>query len=99
MRKILAAFMVLTFITSLFLVSASTRPANIEKVPVIIGFKDRPDPALIRAHGGDIKYKYHVIPAIAASMSPQACDAMMKNKNVAYIEPDHEVHALQQTLP
>lgn len=40
-----------------------------------------------------------MIPAIAASMSPQACDAMMKNKNVAYIEPDHEVHALQQTLP
>ncbi|MDI6860316.1 MAG: S8 family serine peptidase [Methanocellales archaeon] len=91
--------MVLAFITSLFLVSASARPANIEKVPVIIGFKDKPDPALIRAHGGDIKYKYHVIPAIAASMSPQACDAMMKNKNVAYIEPDHEVHALQQTLP
>ncbi|MBE0517118.1 MAG: S8 family serine peptidase [Methanophagales archaeon] len=103
MRKIVAILMAMLMVMSVTVALAGGVAAKgtEPKVPVIIGFKDTPgqaDKDMIRGLGGDIKYEYHLIPAIAVSMSPQACDAMMKNKNVAYIEPDGEVHALQ-TIP
>jgi len=98
MRKVIAGFMVAIFLLSLGGTAVAGPVQSVDRIPVIIVFKDKPDPALIRTHGGDIKYEYHLIPAIAASMSPQARDAIAKNKNVAYVEPDCEVQALQ-TLP
>jgi len=41
-------------------------------VKVLIGFKEKPGPAeqaLVKGVGGKIKYTYHLIPAIAASVS------------------------------
>ena len=70
-----------------------------EKTPVIIGFKDKPDSDLIRAYGGEIKYEYHIVPAIAASLPEKAVDALKKNPNIEYIEPDCEVTIAGEVLP
>jgi subtilisin len=69
--------------------------APVEKVPVIVGFKDLPDAALVHAHGGEIKYEYTLIHAIAVSLPTQAIEALKKNPNVAYIEDDVEVQAAE----
>jgi len=70
-----------------------------EKIPVIIGFREFQDAALVRSHGGEIKYVYEYILAIAASLPPPAIDALKKNPNVDYVEADFEVYALTQTTP
>ncbi|RLG26751.1 subtilisin [Methanosarcinales archaeon] len=70
-----------------------------EKTPVMIGFKDKPDPGLIRAYGGEIKYEYHIVPAIAASLPEQAIAALKNNPNIAHIEPDCEVAIAEEVLP
>ena len=71
------------------------------KVPVIIGFKDKPSQAdknKIRGHSGDIKHSYTIINAIAAKLPEQAIDKIKKNPRVAYVEMDGEVHALDIEL-
>jgi subtilisin len=70
-----------------------------EKTPVIIGFTEKPDPDLIRAYDGEIKYEYHIIPAIAASLPEQAIEALKNNPNIEYIEPDYEVTIAAEVLP
>jgi subtilisin len=66
-----------------------------EKAQVIVGFKDLPDAALIHAHGGEIKYEYSLIHAIAVTLPTQAIDALKKNPKVAYVEDDVEVQATE----
>ena len=73
--------------------------AEPEKVSVIVGFKDKPDIALIKQHGGDIKHEYTIITAVACSLPEKACDALKKHPKVEYVEPDIEMHTLQQVLP
>lgn len=70
-----------------------------EKIPVIIGFEDKPYPDLIRAHGGDIKYEYHIVPAIAASLPEAAIEALKNNPNIEYIEPDCKITIAEEVLP
>ena len=69
-----------------------------EKLPVIIQFNGKSDAALIRAHGGDIKYEYSIISAIACSLPEQAIEALQRNPNIEKIEPDHEIYAVEDTL-
>jgi len=72
------------------------------KVRVLIGFIQRPGPpegAMVRGLGGEIRYTYHLIPAIAATIPETAVDALRRNPKVAYIEADGIVQAIPQTLP
>lgn len=72
------------------------------KARVFIGFKRQPGPAeeaLVREHGGQVKYIYHLVPAIAATIPQAAVAALERNPNVAYVEGDGECYALGQTLP
>ena len=62
----LAAAMLI--LIAMAMVSVAAEQSSNEKIPVIIVFKDKPDAALVNAHGGEIKYQYNVIPAIAASV-------------------------------
>ena len=73
--------------------------ATTERKSVIIVFKNAPDAGLIRAHGGDIKYQYDIIPAIAVNMPVNALRGLENNRNIAYIEDDIQVHALGESLP
>ena len=71
------------------------------KEPVIIGFKSTPGPAdkaMVRGHGGDIKYSYTIINAIAAKLPEQAIENIQKNPRVTYVERDGEVHTLDAEL-
>lgn len=68
-----------------------------EIVDVFIGFQAVPGPseqALVRGQGGVIKYSYHLVPAIAASIPEPAIERLLRNPNVTYIEPDIEVYAI-----
>jgi len=68
-----------------------------ENVKVLIGFKQRPGPAeqaLVRGAGGDIKYTYTIVPAIAANIPEVAIQGLLRNPNVVLIEPDIEVYAI-----
>ena len=68
---------------------------------VIIGFKQQPgrsERGLVEGQGGKVKYAYSIIPAIAATIPQQAVDALQRNPNVAYVEGDGQVQALEDEL-
>ncbi len=61
---------------------------------VIIGFKKLPghsEKALVEKAGGKIKYTYHLIPAMAASVPSVAIKGLRHNPNVTYVEDDGDV--------
>lgn len=73
----------------------------VERVPVLIGFKQQPGPVektLVRAAGGAIKHTYSLVPAIAATLPRTAVAALQNNPNVTVIEPDGEFHAVDEEL-
>jgi len=68
-------------------------------VKVLIGFKEKPgaaQQAMVKGVGGKIKYTYHIVDAIAASIPEKAIEALQKNPNVRYVEPDGQVYALDE---
>ena len=79
----------------------SQAEAAAEKVPVLIAFDRQPGPAeeaLVRGAGGNIKYTYQLVPAIAASLTAGAIDGLIKNPKVTAIDPDGQVHAIDAEL-
>ena len=70
-------------------------------VKVLIGFKEKPgaaQQAMVKGVGGKIKYTYHIVDAIAASIPEKAIEALQKNPNIRYVEPDGQVYALDDEL-
>lgn len=70
--------------------------------PVLIGFKATAGSAeagLVSKAAGKIKYSYHFIPVVAASLSAQAITALSHDPRVAYIEPDATVTATADSVP
>ena len=103
MKKIAAILMAMLMVMSVTVALAGGVAAKDTepKVPVIIGFKDKPsqaDKGMIRGHGGDIKHSYTIINAIAAKLPEQAIAKIKKNPRVAYVEMDGKVHALDAEL-
>ncbi len=84
------------FFVTLILVSVLMANAA-GAVPVIIGFKDKAHPELVQQQQGKVKHSYKYIPAVAADLPEQAIENMKKNQEVAYIEPDLEIRALEET--
>jgi subtilisin family serine protease len=66
-------------------------------VPVIIGFKEKQDEKLVVLHGGQLKYTYEHIPAVAASMPDNAIENLKRNPNIAYVEEDQIAQAFCHT--
>lgn len=69
---------------------------------VLIGFKSTPnleEEGLIEAHGGKLKARYHIVPAIAATLPQQALAALKKNPHVAYVEGDVQGRLLIDEVP
>jgi minor extracellular protease Epr len=95
--SIVLVALILTVSFSGFTSIGSAQPA--ERVSVIIGFRNFQDDKSVGDQGGVIKYSYGYIRAIAASVPPQAIDALQRNPNVAYVETDFKVYALQQPIP
>ena len=80
-------------------VEPTGNPASLHKV--LIGFRFLPgaaEEALVRAQGGAVKYRYHLVPAIAATIPEAAINGLLRNPNITRIEPDGLVHAIDAEL-
>jgi len=72
-----------------------------EMVKVLIGFDQQPssdEEGIVRGAGGAIKYTYHLVPAIAASIPEAAIQGLLRNPRVTSIEPDITVYAIDAEL-
>ena len=95
-------YMALLIIMGLLLSSGgavlAARPSGAgERVDVFIGFHSTPGPAeqaLVRGVGGEIRYSYWLVPAIAASVSEAAVDALQRNPRVTVVEPVIQMYAV-----
>lgn len=96
MRKIVAILMAMIIVISMTVVFGNS--VAVEKVPVIIMFKDRIDKDLISYHGGEIKCIYQIKPALAVSLPQKAINALEKNPKIDYIVPDIEAFIMTETL-
>jgi len=79
----------------------NTQDTQTDRKKVIIGFVDSPDQAdedMIKRHGGNTKYTYHIINAKAVEIPEQAIDQIKNNTRVKYVEEDAEVFALDTEL-
>jgi subtilisin family serine protease len=77
--------------------AASGNGALGNKVAVLIAFVDQPGPAdeaLIRAKGGDIKYTYTIVPAIAAAVPQVAIEGLEQNPRVTRVDLDLEIQII-----
>lgn len=93
--KLLVILMIMFFLT----VPASAAQEKQENVPVLINFKEKTDTELVKAHGGNVKHEYTIIPAVAAELPPQAIDALSKNPKIDFIEPDGQAQILADEIP
>ncbi|MDT8357119.1 MAG: hypothetical protein RQ758_01300, partial [Methanomicrobiaceae archaeon] len=91
-------FSILIAILLLLLLVAAPAAAVSHKMNVIVGFAERPDPALIHAYGGNIKHEYRIIPAIACTLPEPAVEALKKNGRIQYIESDAEAFAVGEMM-
>ncbi len=66
---------------------------------VLIGFEGRPSGDLIRNVGGKVTHSYKYVSAVAAEIPEAAISALAANPRISYVELDHKVQALEQTLP
>ncbi len=91
-------------LTSLFLLFAISalgiftedvaRAQGVGHEDVLIGFKKFPgksEKAQVEKTGGKIKYAYHLIPVIAASVPSTAIKGLRHNPNVTYVEEDGDI--------
>ena len=72
-----------------------------ERVNVLISFAALPGPAeaaLVRAAGGEIRYTYHLVSGMAASLPAQALAGLRNNPRVVAIELDGRVEAFDAEL-
>jgi subtilisin family serine protease len=99
MKKAFVSVLILCLFASSLLTLSSVAAASSVKIPVLIGFKGVPDAAMVHAFGGEIKYSYEYVQAIAASIPAQAIDALKRNPHVAYVEPDAQAYALGEVVP
>ena len=72
-----------------------------DRAKVLIAFSRQPGPAeqaLVRGFGGDVRYTYSLVPAIAATVPAVALDGLRHNPRVVAIEPDLEVYLVDAEL-
>lgn len=75
--------------------------ANNNFTRVLIGF-DKPvgasEKALVRAHGGKIKYSYSIVNAVAAQVPESSLNGLARNPHVTSIDIDDQVYAVDIEL-
>ena len=72
-----------------------------KRVDVLILFSSRPGPTDqddVRRLGGQIKYAYGIVPALAASLPEPAVAALQRNPRVVAVDPDVEITAFDSEL-
>jgi len=73
---------------------------------VLIGFKDgfgrqaaERNRSLVRNLGGDIHHSFHLLPVVSAKLPEKRIAEMKERAEIAYIENDIVMHAIQQDTP
>lgn len=94
--KKVSVLMLALFVCLMMVVPAAAAP---NRCRVLIGFEGQPSEALVRGMGGKVIHSYKIVPAIAAEIPEAAISALAANPRISYVELDHKVQALQQTLP
>lgn len=72
-----------------------------QRVRVLIGFTRQPglaQEALVRSAGGAVRYTYHLVPAIAATVPETAIEGLRRNPNVTAVDLDAQVWAVDAEL-
>ncbi|WP_340819909.1 S8 family serine peptidase [Methanolobus sp. WCC4] len=99
MKSTLTPMAVSAFILiAVIVMSAAAGQIFQKKVPVIICFQSSPDVVLVEEYGGDIKYQYHAIPAIAAVVPQNSIMSIKADSGVRYVELDSEVYIDEEPL-
>ncbi len=63
----------------------------------IIGFRDNPDDSML--HQGTIRHVHHDIAAVTVDLPDIIAEEMAHDPRIAFIEPDYQVFALEETVP
>ena len=98
MKKLLRSMSFWVLVMSSASVALSQPP---ERVKVLIGFRGNPGPSeetLVQNAGGVVRYRYHLVPAIAATVPVTALDGLRRNPRVSVVEEDGEVQAIDAEL-
>jgi len=98
MKKLLGSMSAWALVVSSASVALAQPP---ERVKVLIGFRGNPGPseeAIVQNAGGVVRYRYHLVPAIAATVPATAVDGLRRNPNVTVVEADGEVQAIDAEL-
>ena len=81
------------------LLSAQQLAPQTDRADVLIGFRSTPtaaDEDVIRGAGGEVRHRFHIVPAIAARMPRAALAGLERHPRVTVIEPDGEVFAIDE---
>ncbi len=65
----------------------------------LIGFSAGPDIHAVKNAGGKPYRTFNIVPAVAARLNEKAREALSRNPNVTYIEPDYKVFSTAQSVP
>ena len=99
--RLFAVLLVVSILaSSVATIGAAPGPQS-ARVKVLIGFTRQPGPAqeaLVRGIGGTIRYTYHLVPAIAATIPEQAIEGLRRNPNVTAVDLDGQVWAIDDEL-
>jgi len=99
-RRIAVLALVLVIVSGTVLgISRKAVSSPMEMRHFLVGFSGSADEALVRAHGGVVKYRYSLIPALAVTIPENAVARLRNAPGVLYVEPDMPCRALADTVP
>ncbi|AFK06865.1 subtilisin-like serine protease [Mesotoga prima MesG1.Ag.4.2] len=110
MKRNIAVSIGLIVLVIAFMVSGCVKSIDVPRSPaidwsvqavdgqarVIIGFSGLPDKGLVKAFGGEVFAEFGFIKALSAKIPVEAIDGLLRNPHVVYVEPNIELHALEE---
>lgn len=76
---------------------------NLKLRRVLIGFKAQAGPQaraeVVYAAGAEVNHSYHLLPVVSALLTDDAIERLRTRPDVAYVEEDGRVYAVEQTTP
>ncbi len=99
-RAILGAALVsLILLSFTFPLFTAVAGASDDKVRVIVIFKDKTKPELVRQYSERVIHQYRLIPAIAVSVPNNAIPSLKSNPDIERVERDYELNITADSLP
>ena len=91
LRRFLIGISVVAALLALTALSTG-EPDN--RMAVLIGFRNLPDAALVKAHGGSVSRVFDIVPAVAARVAEGVIAQLERDPKVAYVEEDRPLFAV-----